>query len=154
MFKLPRRFWSKVTFRGPVVRPGIGRCWVWIAAKDRYGRYSVGSRMALAHRLVLEGKLRRPLGPGLFACHKCDNPACVCPFHLFEGTPAQNVADMTAKGRATRLGEANPYHKLTEEKVRAIRAAVGTQEEIAGRFGVNQTAVSKIWRRETWRHVT
>ncbi len=74
------------------------------------------------------------------------------PGHLFEDDNAGNCADKVAKGRQAK-GETNGYHKLTEDDIRAIRAAVGTQEEIAARFGVSQSAVSSVKLRKRWKHV-
>lgn len=77
----------------------------WWRDKHGYGhRYVKGSsrtkhRRELAHRLALEGKLGRPIRAGMNALHHCDNPPCIQPEHLWEGTQADNVRDMLAKGR-------------------------------------------------------
>lgn len=158
MFGLPPSFWSRVNFRGPRMRPGIGHCWPFTAGTfgGGYGMFQVGKKTVSAHRLVLAGKLRRQLAPGMQALHKCDNPGCVCPFHLWEGTHRQNMADKVAKGRqGLLLGEAHPLHKLTDEQVREIRAApVGvTNVELAARFGVKPPVISLIRRHKARRHV-
>jgi hypothetical protein len=67
-----------------------------------------------AHTVALEGKLGRPLGPGMQANHHCDVRHCVNPEHLYEGTHKQNMADMVARSR-NRPGSCSKGHEYTEE---------------------------------------
>lgn len=67
-----------------------------------------GRKPVYAHRRALEAKLGRPIAPGLMACHHCDNPPCVNPDHLFEGTASDNRQDMLRKGRWTRRAPERP----------------------------------------------
>lgn len=81
----------------------IDVCWPWQGAKsgqDRYGVIRVGSKMKYAHRVAYELTFG-PIPDGLYACHKCDNPPCCNPHHIFSGTPSENVLDSVAKGRWT-----------------------------------------------------
>lgn len=94
---LAERFWAKVDKRGP------DECWPWLGGtSDGYGVIGVGRRAEGVKRAThiawtLEHGV--PLPDGMDALHKCDNPPCVNPKHLFPGTQADNVKDMLAKGR-------------------------------------------------------
>lgn len=86
------RFWAKVD-RG-------GECWLWTAGRDSsgYGSLRTGHTKVSAHRLSWQLH-HGQIPPGQNVLHRCDNPRCVRPDHLFLGTQADNVADMVAKGR-------------------------------------------------------
>lgn len=96
----PERFWSKVDRRGP------DECWPWTAAKNRgYGVIGAGPRSSgrkFATRVSWELEHGAPPRSDMDILHRCDNPPCVNPAHLFEGTAADNVADMLGKGRESR----------------------------------------------------
>ncbi len=144
------RFWSKV-------QKSEG-CWLWTGAKDPngYGRFSVGRRMRLSHRIAYELTTGEPIASGMNACHRCDNPSCVNPAHLFIGTQADNVHDMQAKGRtgySGSRGSKHPMAKLTESDVVAIRADKRSQTAIAADYGVSQSAIHLIKSRKEWKHV-
>jgi hypothetical protein len=134
-----------------------GECRVWTGARDGggYGKIKVDGSFLRVHRLVWV-ETNGPIPAGLFVCHKCDVPTCINPAHLWLGPPAANTADMWAKGRGrsrASKGRANGQAKLTDDQVRAIRAAAGTQKVIAAQYGVNQTRVSQIRLGKSWSHV-
>lgn len=144
---------------------GIDDCWNWpysLNVQTGYGQFMTTingkNKMMAAHRASYEF-LIGTIQSGLNVCHKCDNRACVNPAHFFLGTEKDNVADMMRKGRAhdylahSAKGSAHGMAKLTEEKVREIRASSGTNEEIAARYGVSRNAIGFILRRKTWRNI-
>jgi len=112
--------------------------------------------MKRAHRVAWELKKGRPIPDGQCVLHHCDNPLCVNPDHLFDGTHADNVRDRDGKNRQAR-GVQHGQSKLTDDDVRQIRrdSADGmTQREIAKKFGVSQRAIFFVLRGVTWKHVT
>ena len=135
-------FWSHFA-------PTTGGCWEWTGARHTkgYGLVRWNGRMQRVHRLVWN-LTKGEVPPGLLVCHRCDNPPCGNPDHLFLATASQNLQDMAQKGRAT-------YHraKLTQAEVAAIRTATGTRPEIARTFGISTRHVYRIRNRAVWRVV-
>lgn len=83
------------------VAPGdADACWLWLGTKteDGYGQMWNGRRSRIAHRIAYELEFGE-IPPGLLVCHRCDNPPCCNPAHLFLGTVMDNALDMIAKGR-------------------------------------------------------
>ncbi len=137
-------------------------CWLWMGHKCRpvqgkypapYGLLSTGpNTKVLAHRLSWELH-HGPIPKGVWVLHKCDNHPCVNPEHLFLGTPADNSADMVAKGRVRR-GERHYMAKLTEDDVRSIRQSVWSTKDLSARHGVSEQQIKRIRRGGDWRHVS
>lgn len=136
-----------------VVTPG---CWIWTAYKSKkgYGDFGLEGKVVSAHRFSYELYVDS-IPEGMFVCHKCDNPSCVNPDHLFVGSPLDNTQDMIKKGRAKHSapkGEAHGMAKITAEIARGIREAPGLHREIAAQFGVNKATVSAIKTGRQWRN--
>jgi len=157
------KFWERVDKRGP------DECWDWLAGldKDNYGVMSGGSRKAKklkAHRVSWEihfGQIPfHDSHHGMCVLHRCDNPPCVNPAHLFLGTNHDNVLDMFKKGRARPgwvPGEKNGNAKITENKVKLIRRfgalkgkASWSNRVIGKMFGLSKAQTSKIISGKAW----
>ena len=121
-------------------------CRVWCGLKiwNGYGVLTLKSKPYFVHRLAWEIE-NGPIPNGLFVCHHCDNRACINLRHLFLGTNAENMADMSRKERQ---GQA----KLNAEAVLEIRASSDTQRSLAKKFGVAASAISRIRSGKLWRH--
>ncbi len=155
-----QRFWKNTDQNGPIPEhvPELGPCWTWNGSRERsgHGRLFIGKRQREgAHRyayLLLVG----PIPDDLFVCHKCDNPSCVNPKHLFLGTPLDNMRDRNAKDRHCR-GSRSPHTKLTDADALEIRRLYAegelSQDKLAKRFGSAQAVISRIVRRQSWKHI-
>lgn len=133
--------------------PNTG-CWLWTGAitKKGYGRYKAYSnRLVFVHRISYQETFGR-IPQGLFVLHKCDQPLCVNPDHLFLGTIADNNRDCEEKRRRPK-GEHIPNHKLTDEIVRKIRASSDSPKSLGIRYGVTPDRINKIRARKAWKHV-
>lgn len=154
------RFWKHVRKDGPIPThcPELGPCWLWNASKrEGYGRFRVNGKHVTAHRFSWE-LFYGPIPEGKSVLHKCDNPECPNPEHLFLGTHRDNMDDMLAKDRQrSSLGTDNTHVKITVNQVHEIRAiyALGgiTQRALAKAFGVRKAAVWKIVNQRTWTHI-
>ena len=154
-FAFSRRFWSKVD--------RTSECWVWTGSRTcgyghiRVGSRSDGTRTLLRATHVAWELTNGAIPEGLWLLHRCDNPPCVRPTHLFLGTPKDNTDDMAAKGRAnTPKGSQRPAARLSEADVLAIRearrqGAVGA--ELARQYGVHRSTIYHVCQRDYWKHV-
>ena len=121
--------------------------------RDGYGRMSYKRKFQFAHRLSFICHIGE-IPVGLHVLHRCDNPPCINPEHLFLGTHADNMADRTRKGRgADRRGVNNVLVKLTENQVIEIRASTKRQRELAVEYGVSLIQISRIRLRKRWIHI-
>ena len=154
-------FWSKVS----------KDCWVWTGACNRvgYGHLFWGGEWWLAHRLswfLTKGQIPK----GMLVCHRCDNPCCVNPDHLFLGTQSDNLRDSVKKGRwnngdrhwtrrhpeKVTCGSSHWNAKLTDSSAREIlqMAMSGhSQRALAKRFGVSPRTIQDLLRGATWKHI-
>jgi hypothetical protein len=161
---LARRFWEKVQRGQP------SECWEWTGSRSRdgYGRIRSGGRDGTlnAHRVAWE-LTHGPVDDGLQVCHKCDNPPCCNPSHLFVGSKSENAFDALRKGRLripvpnfVRTPGVAPGARLTVEQVLEIRAqwnAAGARATaimlgtLAEQYGVSRTAIYYIVTGHSWR---
>lgn len=143
------RFWARVDTTGD--------CWTYTGPKNRLG-YGVAGHKALpdrsrfAHRYAWQ-VTNGPIPEGMRVLHRCDNPPCVNPDHLWLGTIADNNRDRKVKGRSSR-GQASHLAKVDVDTVRAIRAErVLTQRQMAAKYGIHRSQVQRIVYRVDWAHV-
>ena len=157
------RFWEKVD--------KSNECWLWKASCDSYGygHISVEKMMVKSHRLSWE-LTHGPIPCGLYVLHKCDNPKCVNPEHLFLGTALDNARDRDKKGRGacgkrngrftspetTPRGESHHKAKLSESDIVEIRKLLVdgvSHRKLGVMFGVTHATIGAIHRRKTWAHL-
>jgi hypothetical protein len=131
-------------------------CWDWQKQRDKngYGVMTVGDKPLRAHRIAYEefvGKIE----DGLHVLHRCDNPSCINPEHLFLGTNAENMKDKVNKGRHA-FGEKSGSAKLTEEQVIEIKKRLAAGESVnsfVDEYPVSGRAIRLIKKGTNWSHV-
>ena len=160
-------------FENYVVRNENG-CWGWagVHSKSGYGKMSRGrNNPTHAHRYSYEKHIGQ-IPDGLFVLHKCDNPPCTNPAHLFVGTNRDNMHDAMRKGRnrpppiqrgmdnilvrnplLRPMGAKHHSAKLTEQQVLEIAKSEEQGSVLAKAFGVSPTLISNIRRRRIWKHL-
>lgn len=128
--------------------------WPYSQVRNGYGRLNYNQKSYLAHRLALalrDGMDPDALATDMYCLHKCDNPSCINPNHLFWGNHAENMRDMWSKGRGH-----THARKLKENDVqdaRAMREKGYTHRAIAETFGVSRHTIMAIVKRRTWKHI-
>lgn len=166
------RFWKKVE-KGP-------GCWIWKGkrGRDKNGNPTYGlfreddGTYTVAHRKAVELSTGQAIPDHLKGLHRCDNPPCVRPDHIFPGTQADNIRDMLEKGRhgakkrtpeqlaqlaeaRKRIpkGEAHHFAKLdmaTAQRIRELRATGMKYEDIAAKVGVGKSTVGRVVNQDAW----
>lgn len=132
-------------------------CYEWIKSKDKdgYGQVRVGKTQKRPHRIMYR-LLNGEIPASLHVLHRCDNPSCCRPSHLFLGTQADNVRDRNKKNRQVK-GENQRSAKLTVGAVLEIRSKYKmgghTHRDLAREYGINHSNIGCIIRRTHWRHV-
>jgi len=134
-------------------------CWLWEKGLDNYRLYGwtwYNNKNIRAHRAAFLA-FNGDIPSGLMVLHKCDNPKCVNPQHLFLGTNNDNMKDMAFKGRSCR-GEINKCGrhgkaKLTESDVVNIRKDTRSSAEIAKQYGIDQDHATAVRAGRSWKHV-
>ncbi len=135
-------------------------CWVWTGSVRRsyspYGRTTIGSRSdgtrrsTSVHRLSFE-TFTGPIPDGMCVCHKCDNPRCVNPDHLFLGTKKDNADDRDRKGRNSpppRINRTNsPQAKLSHKDISDILKSSMSSRKITALYGLRSDSHIRTIRR-------
>lgn len=132
-------------------------CYEWIGKKnnDGYGTLTIDKKTSSVHRYMAALSLGFDIKSELCVLHKCDNPCCINPEHLFIGTQEENIQDMVRKKRI-RVGSSKPLSKLNEDSVKKIKELLLAgmfQYEIAKMFNIDRTIISRINTGEAWKHV-
>ena len=121
-----------------------------------YGKVSINGKVTYAHR-VSYSLTFGAIPDGLHVCHRCDNPSCVRPDHLFLGTHQDNMNDRDQKGRTGTGAKVGRPQKFTPEQIRMIRtehAETGlASRPLARKYGVNRKTMQRILKGELWKYV-
>lgn len=149
----PDRLWSRILIASD------DECWEWQGCRERqgYGRIWYGDGGVLTHRLAYILTNGEPPDDAPHILHRCDNPPCCNPAHLYAGTNAQNVADKMQRGRfKPNLGERHGNSKLTTDSVLSIRERFRggeSRDVLAAEYGIAPAYVNQLAARRAWRHV-
>lgn len=130
--------------------PELGACWEWKGNTDWYG-YGVlkfEGKTIRAHRAMWEKTHQKAMPRNRNALHKCDNPPCVNPDHIWPGTQAENVFDMHRKGRNS-AGRTLTEAQVTEMK-RLYRTGKYRQRDVETLFNSSKGQMSRIMNRKIW----
>lgn len=144
------KFWLKTNKRSD------DECWIYVGGKDKdgYAQFWDGDNQVHTRAHIYSAKIH--LGkkmPNMCVCHKCDNPSCVNPNHLFYGTALDNQQDKMAKNRQAK-GESQGHSKLTNEQIEQIRARANESYKVLCKeFNLVPSTVYRIWHNQSWKHI-
>ena len=155
----PEILWSKVD------KKGEDECWNWIGLKNKqgYGRVQINEYSYLAHRVIyslvypniIEWRAPKNSSESGFILHRCDNPSCCNPKHLFVGNHADNMADKAAKGRSPDYsGDKGPRAKLTmvqAREIRQLRKDGVSARELAKRYEISLPSIKTLLRNDSYK---
>jgi hypothetical protein len=158
---MPRKIKDLRTYLASKIAIAPNGCWEWSGGRNKsgYGKIKFGGKDYLTHRVSYA--VNRGISVddvSLMVLHSCDNPPCINPEHLREGTCSDNILEAYAKGRASlnnsfQNGEKNPRSKLLQSQVVVIKSLIKDGKmntEIAELFGVHHATVSLIRRGNIW----
>jgi hypothetical protein len=118
---MEERFWRHVDKNGPIVRPELGKCWLWTASLQGkgYGSFWDGIKLRKAAHVVWELNTGKHFPKGKMACHHCDTPKCVRVSHIYVGDGFTNAQDRLRRGRHDRanMTHCEKGHLLSGENV-------------------------------------
>ena len=137
-------------------------CWNWTGTTNNsgYGSFYFNKEVWFSHRFSYT-YLIGCIPNGLRVLHKCDNPKCVNPNHLFLGTQKENLQDMYRKGRQRKIdtyksGEEHCNAKLSTTQVKEIRKLYSTTRiswrELAQRYNISKRCIGRIIHLETYKN--
>lgn len=146
-----------IRIKESIVVDNTTQCHNWSGYTDRgYGYLHIYGKKTRVHRFILEQRIGRKLKPSELACHRCDNPTCCNPNHLFVGTQQDNIADKMIKNRQA-VGESVGTSVLTKDIVITLRAEFKTGEysvaSLARKSGLNENTVYDVIKQKTWKHI-
>jgi hypothetical protein len=144
--EVENRFWSRVE------KGDINECWECVGMLlngKGYGRFSINNKNIFAHRVSFQLHHNRLIQDGMIILHSCDNPSCVNPHHLSEGTHQDNATDRRKKGRGA--------VKLTEVQIREIRQKYNedgiSHRQLGIEYGVSHRLIGGIVKLTRWKHI-